>query len=77
MSIQEKVMAPGTFTVSLSATLTPNSIINGLYSYDGQYNLAPYYTKTITGNAICQVVGDYYSYYQTLINGQWIISING
>ena len=30
MSIQEKVMAPGTFTVSLSATLTPNSIINGI-----------------------------------------------
>ena len=30
MSIQEKVMAPGTFTVSLSATTTPNSVINSI-----------------------------------------------
>lgn len=30
MSIQEKVMAPGTFQVSLNATSTPNSIINSI-----------------------------------------------
>ena len=30
MSIQEKVMAPGTFTVSLSGTITPNSVINSI-----------------------------------------------
>ena len=30
MSIQEKVMAPGTFQVQLSATSTPNSIINSI-----------------------------------------------
>lgn len=30
MSVQEKVMAPGTFQVQLSATSTPNSIINSI-----------------------------------------------
>jgi len=30
VSIQEKVMAPGTFTVQLNATTTPNSIINSI-----------------------------------------------
>lgn len=30
MSIQEKVMAPGTFQVTLSSSLTPNSIINSI-----------------------------------------------
>lgn len=30
MSIQEKVMAPGTFGIQLSSTLTPNSIINSI-----------------------------------------------
>ena len=30
MSIQEKVMAPGTFQVQLSATSTPNSVINSI-----------------------------------------------
>lgn len=30
MSVQEKVMAPGTFQVQLSATSTPNSVINSI-----------------------------------------------
>ena len=50
-----------------------NSLVNGLYSYMGNYNGSPYYVNTINGNSqMCAIVGDHYLYYNIGTN-RWII----
>ena len=49
-----------------------NNLINGLFTYYDEYNGAPYYRRTITGNSqLCGLVGTYYLRYK---DSNWGIS---